>query len=138
MARLNLMRQPFACVVTSRESDLTAADGLRPAMFGYSFFRLVAPYGVLIGDVCGLSATTVCKPAHSRCESFILCHSFLKCDANAFGRPLAADVLDEGVCPPLICVNLLVRASQRRFEVILIFDDYLEIVWENLRPVRAV
>lgn len=54
MAKLRLMPQPFACVVTRRESDLIDSDSLRPAVSGYSFFRLVSPCGVLIGDVCEL------------------------------------------------------------------------------------
>lgn len=51
MAKASLMSQPVACAVIMRESDLTGADGLRPAVFGYSFCRLVSPCRVLNGDV---------------------------------------------------------------------------------------
>ena len=56
------MPQPVARAVIIRESDLTAADGLRPAVSGYSFYRLVSPYRALNRDVPELPC-----PSNSGC-----------------------------------------------------------------------
>src|ERR1017187_7204477 len=45
MAKVNLMPQPLTCAPVMRESDLAAADGLRPAVSARSSYRLVSACG---------------------------------------------------------------------------------------------
>ena len=51
MAKVNLMPQPLTCAPVMRESDLAAADGLRPAVSARSSYRLVSACGDLTAEV---------------------------------------------------------------------------------------